>query len=137
MPTPRAGRNAAIYIDTSSAANGSAVPVSLKNNWSLDQATERFETTAFGDTNKSYVSGMPDVQGSFAGMWDADDTNLYNLIGSSSARKMYLYPDRLNNAAIYFFTTAFFDLSFEAPVDGLVSVNGNFGAASVATWKTS
>jgi len=70
-------------------------------------------------------------------MWDADDTNLYNLIGSSSARKMYLYPDRLNNASIYFYTTAFFDLSFEAPIDGLVSVSGNFGAASVATWKTS
>jgi hypothetical protein len=50
---------------------------------------------------------------------------------------MYLYPDRLNNASIYFYTTAFFDLSFEAPIDGLVSVSGNFGAASVATWKTS
>jgi hypothetical protein len=137
MATPRAGRNAAIYIDTSSAANGSAVPISLRNNWSLDQSADRFETTAFGDTNKSYVAGMPDVQGSFAGMWDADDSNQYNLIGSSTARKMYLYPDRLNNAATYFFTTAFFDLSFEAPVDGLVSVSGNFGAASVAAWKTS
>lgn len=134
MATPRAGRNAAIYIDVSSAANGSAVPISLRNNWSLDQATDRFETTSFGDTTKTYTSGIPDVQGSFAGFWDADDSNQYNLIGSSTARKMYLYPDRLNNAGTYFFTTAFFDVSIEAPNDGVVTVSGNFGGASAGSW---
>jgi hypothetical protein len=135
MATPRAGRNAAIYIDTSSAANGSAVPVSLKNTWSLDQSTDKYETTAFGDTTRTYVAGIPDAQGSFAGMWDADDANIYNVIGSSSARKMYLYPDRLNNVAKYFFTTAFFDLSHEASTGDVVNMNGTFSAASGGVWN--
>lgn len=136
MPTPRAGRNAAIYLDTSAAANGSAKPITLMNTWSLDQATDRFEVTAFGDSTKSYVQGVPDASGSFAGYWDAEDTAIYNVIGSSTGRKMYLYPDRLNNATTYFYTTAFVDLAVEAPVDGVATLSATFAVASAGVWKT-
>lgn len=136
MATPRAGRNAAIYLDTSSAGTGSATPVSLMNKWSLDQATDQMDVTAFGAATKSYVTGIPDTKGSFGGFWDADDSSIYNVIGSSVARKLYLYPDRANNASTYFYTNAFVDLSFEASTDGVVAINGNFVGAAAGTWKT-
>lgn len=134
MATARAGRNAAIYIDMSSAGTGTAAPVTMKNTWTIDQSSDRYDATAFGDTNMVSVAGVPGASGTFAGFWDADDTTITNLIGSSVARKMYVYFDRLNNPTKYFFTTAFFDLSFETGVDGVGQISANWQAASVATW---
>jgi hypothetical protein len=134
MATARAGRNAAIYIDMGAAGTGNAAPVTMKNRWTIDQSTDRYDATAFGDANKISVAGVPGASGTFAGFWDADDTTIVNLIGSSVARKMYVYFDRLNNPTKYFFTTAFFDVSFETGVDGVGQITANWEAASVATW---
>lgn len=137
MATPRAGRNAAIYIDISTAGASAAVPISLKNKWTLDQSTDKYETTAFGDSNKSYVVGLPDAKGTFSGMWDSDDSaalGIYNVIGSSSGRKLYLYPDRQNKPGTYFSTTAYFDISHDAGTAQVVNVTGNWAAAGSGGW---
>jgi hypothetical protein len=134
MTTARAGRNAAIYIDCSSGGTAAATPISMKNKWTLDQSTDKYETTAFGDANKSYVTGVPDAKGTFAGMWDSDDVTYYNLIGSSIPRKLYLYPDRLNVAGAYFFTTAYFDISHDTGTAQVVNLNGNWSAGGAAAW---
>jgi hypothetical protein len=96
--TPRAGRNARIYADITSGGTGPATVITSKNKWTLDQKVDTFEVTAFEDTNKSYVVGLPDAQGSVEGFWDSADNNVYNLIGSSVARALYIYPDVSNNA---------------------------------------
>jgi hypothetical protein len=134
MATARAGRNAAIYIDMSAAGTGSASPVSMKNKWTIDQSSDRYDVTAFGDANKISVPGVPGASGSFSGYWDADDTTVTNLIGSSVARKMYVYFDRLNNPTKYFYTTAFFDLTFETGVDSAGQISANWEAGSAALW---
>ena len=134
MVTPRAGRNAAVYIDVSSAGTSAATPISLKNKWTLDQTTDKYEVTAFGDANKSYVTGVPDAKGTLTGFWDADDITYYNLIGSSAARKLYLYPDRLNNVTTYFFTTGFFDISHDTGTAQVVNFTGNWSAGGPAAW---
>ncbi len=126
--TPRAGRNARILVDTSSAGTGSASIISSKNKWSLDQSVDTFEVTAFEDLSKSYVVGLPDAKGSIDGFWDSGDNNVYNVIGSSVPRKMYLYPDVVNNAGTYFFITAY----LAAKTDGDVKQGVNFGLTFVA-----
>lgn len=133
----RHGRNGRVYADVSAGGSGSAEPVVLMNSWSIDQSIDTVEVTSFGDTNKQYVAGLPDAQGAFSGFWDSADNNLYNLIGSSVARKLYIYPDRSNDESDYFFTTAYLSVSHEGGTDSAVSRSFQWVAASEASWVTS
>ncbi len=132
--TPRAGRNARILVDTSSGGAGSAVQVTSKNKWTLDQKVDTFEVTAFEDSNKGYVVGLPDAQGTMEGFWDSGDNNVYNVIGSSVARKVYIYPDVVNNVGTYFFTTAFFSVKQDGATSSAVNFSLTFSAAGFAAW---
>jgi hypothetical protein len=132
--TPRAGRNARILIDASSAGTGSASAVTSKNKWSIDQSANTIETTAFEDLSKSYVLDLPDGKGTVDGLWDSADNNIYNLIGSSVARKFYLYPDVVNNATTYFFCTAFFSTKSDGDVKGVVNFSLSFVCATPGQW---
>jgi hypothetical protein len=132
--TPRAGRNARIKIDTSSGGATAAVTVSSKNKWTLDQSVDTFEVTAFEDVSRSYVVGLPDAKGTIEGFWDSADSNVYNLIGSSVARQLYIYPDVSNNATTYFFTTAFFSVKADGDTKSAVNFSLNFAAATPGTW---
>jgi hypothetical protein len=132
--TPRGGRNGRFMIDTSSAGNGQAVIITSKNKWTLDQSIDTIEVTAFEDLSKSYVAGLPNAQGTVEGFWDSADNNVYNLIGSSVARKMYLYPDASNNIASYFFCTAFFSAKADGDVKQAVNFSLSFSAATPGQW---
>lgn len=132
--TPRGGRNARVKVDITSGATGAATTISSKNKWTLDQKVDTFEVTAFEDTNKSYVVGLPDAQGSIEGFWDSADNNIYNLIGASVARALYIYPDVTNNVGTYFFTTAFFSPKMDGDVKTAVNFSLTFVAATEAKW---
>ena len=132
--TPRAGRNARILIDTSSAGTGSASIISSKNKWTLDQTADSFETTAFEDTSKSYVVGLPDASGTVEGFWDSADTSVYNVIGSSVGRKVYIYPDAVNNIGTYFFMTAFFSAKADGATSSAANFSLSFKAATPGQW---
>lgn len=135
--TPRAGRNARILVDTSTSPTSppTSVPtVTSKNKWSLDQSVDTFETTAFEDLSRSYVVGLPNAQGTIEGFWDSADNNVYNVIGSSVARALYIYPDVSNNATTYFFTTAFFSAKEGGDTKGAVEFSLNFAAATPGKW---
>lgn len=134
MTAPRAARNGRIYIDTSTSGTLAAVPVSLLNSWSIDQPTDKIEVTSFGDTTKTYVTGLPDAQVSFEGFWDGDTGVLYNLVGSSVARKIYIYADTTNDAATYWFGTAYFDVSTNGAIADAVKVSVTGAAASSFTF---
>ena len=65
---------------TTSAA---ASPLTFQNTWSISYETERIEVTAFGDTNKTYVTGIADAAGEFAGFYDdATAQTLLALLGA-------------------------------------------------------
>lgn len=125
----RSGRNGRIYIDKSSAANGSASPISTLQTWSISQTRDRVETTCLGDTSKQYIMGLGDASGSFAGLIDLAEVN-FNTIADGNARKMYIYPDRSNHQGIYWFTTAVLDASFDSGVNDLVKASVNWASAS-------
>lgn len=128
MAVARAGRNARILVDTSTGGAGSAVLVTNKNKWTLDQSADTFETTAFEDLAKSYVVGLPDGKFTIEGQWASDDNLVYNVIGSSVARKTYIYPDVVNNVGTYWVCTAF----FSAKGDGSLKDAVNFSLSGVA-----
>lgn len=134
--TPRHGRNAVIMIDTS--AVGTLVPSAssaAKNTWSFDQSVDFVDVTAFGDTAKNSVPGLPNATGSLQGNWDSADNNIYNLIGSTVERRCYIYPDLTNNATSYIAGKMFFSVKSGASTTTAVSFDLDFTAGpSGAGW---
>jgi hypothetical protein len=125
-----AGRNGRLYANTTS--GGTAEPVTFLNNWSINFTTDRIETTAFGDTGKTYVAGLPDASGDYSGFYDDATNQFYTAAIDGVARKFYLYPSTATNTQ-YFFGTAVFDFNVNAAVDGAVEVSGSWAASTSVT----
>lgn len=51
------GKKSQIYISTSGAGTAAYVPFIA--DWTLDKSTDTVEVSAMGDTNKSFVQGLP------------------------------------------------------------------------------
>ena len=122
-----AARSGRLYTNLTS--GGTAEAVAFLNNWSINFVTDKIEVTAFGDSNKTYVSGLPDAQGDFSGFYDNATVQMYTAAVDGVARKFYLYPDTSNNAQ-YFFGTAIFDFNINGAVDGAVQISGSWSAAT-------
>jgi hypothetical protein len=84
------GRSGRLYAGI--ASSGTAEPIAFLNSWSVDFSSDDVEVTSFGDTSKVYVSGLPDVAGTFAGFYDDATAQMYTAAVDGVARKFYLYP---------------------------------------------
>ena len=129
MATPIAGRKGRIYVDTSTAANGSAKPIANLNSWSFNRATDKIETTSFGDSTKTYVVSLEDAQGDFSGFWDTDGDQYKVSRTVDGGRSFYLYPTN-DVTTKYWFGKGHFDVSVNATVGGAVEVSGSWAAAT-------
>lgn len=125
-----AARNGRLYMGLGSA--GTAEPVVYLSNWALNFATDKIEVTAFGDTTKAYVSGLPDCQGTYSGFYDTATVQMYTAASDGVARKWYLYPDNTSTAQ-YWFGTAIFDMNINGDVAGAVEIDGSFAAATATS----
>lgn len=119
------GKSGRLYASTT--GTGVAIPVASLSSWSIDLSTDKAETTSFGDANKTYVQGLPDISGSFDGFWDDTDTTVFAGAGSADGVKLYLYPS-LNAATRYWYGPAWLDYSIAAPVGDAVTISGSFSA---------
>ena len=122
----RAGRNGAIYA--SIAAAGTPEPLYYVKSWTFEAKTDQIEVTAFGDANKSYVTGLPDGKITYQGFWDDSSNDVYSAALDGLPRKFYLYEDRNNKPNTYIFGSGFFDFSMSADVGGAVQISGNVSA---------
>lgn len=111
------------------ASGGTATPVAFQASWSINFTTNKIDVTAFGDTTKVYVAGLPDASGQFAGWYDDATVQTYTAATDGIARAFYLYPTT-SNTGQYWFGTIFPDASFESTVDGAISVSASWAAAS-------
>lgn len=96
--------------------------------WNLSLKQDLADTTAFGDTNKTAVPGLPDVSGTFSGFYDTDDVVLATAQLNQSGVSLVLYPDYPTTLTKYAAGTGSIDLSFAMPVGGAEKVSGNFSA---------
>lgn len=120
-----AARKGLIYLATS--GSGAASPVTAASSWNLDRSTDKIDVTAFGDANKVYVQGLPDLQGSFEAFWDDTDTALFTAAASTAAVRMYLYPSS-DALAKYAYGLAWIDASIDCSVADAVKISGEFVA---------
>lgn len=122
-----AGRGGAVYV--SPTGTGVAVSVINLTKWSLDRSTDTIPVTAFGDLNKTYVQGLPDLKGTLSGFWDTATDPLYLAGISPDGTKMYLYPDRINTPTAYDYGPAWLNTSIDVDVNGAVTVSASFVAS--------
>jgi hypothetical protein len=119
------GKGGVVYMSTSGA--GTAVQVASLSEWSLDRTTDTVEVTSFGDANKTYVQGLPDVQGGLSGFWEDSQDALMDASDSADGVKMYLYPSSLA-PSIYFYGPAWVNASIGVDSNGAVKLTGKFKA---------
>lgn len=127
-----AGTTGRLYVGIATTA-AAAEPVAFISKMSLDFSTDDIDVTSFGDTNKVYVSGMPDCSGSFSGFFDDATAQTYTAARDGGVRNFYWYPKTATSAGPYWFGTALFDFSVDADIGGAVTIAGNFKAASAVT----
>lgn len=120
------GKNGAIYIN---GPKGSGTKVATKSEWTLALNRDYVDATTFGDTNKSYLVGLKDVSGTYAGMLDASGDLLVNATDSDIVQ-LYLYADdRSSFEKLIANGPGLLDASITASNTDAVRVTGNFRAA--------
>jgi hypothetical protein len=132
MPTPAQplnppaihGKGGVLYV--SETRNGVTKPVCLITEYTLDRTSDKVETTALGDKNKTYVKGLDDVKGTFTGSWDSTDDTLFSAAESPDGVQIEIYPN-LDSPAC-FKGPAWLDVSLKSGVSAAVSIDGNFSA---------
>ncbi len=119
------GRKGLLYMSTS--GTGAATSIAQLTEWTLDMATDKVETTSFGDTNKTYVQGLKDISGSFSGFWNDASDDIFTGSDSSDGVKLYLYPSS-DAISKYWYGPAWVDVSVSVSVSDAVKISGNFSA---------
>lgn len=115
-----------------SVGTGQAVPVANVTSIDISMSTEQQEVTALGNTNKVFITGLPDGSMTFSGYYDTTDTTLMAAVRQSKAgvaSKFYAYPDYTNNQTQYLYGTAWVDASLSIKVNGPAELRGSLRAA--------
>ena len=120
------GKNGAIYIN---GAKGTGTKVATKTEWTLNLNRDYVDATVFGDTNKTYLVGLKDLSGTYAGILDTSGDLLLNAT-DEDAVSVYLYADdRTTFEVLVASGPALFDASVTASNTDAVRITGNFRAA--------
>lgn len=132
------GKDGAIYFDNSKL--GSGVKVATKGEWTLQRNRDYVDATVFGDTNKTYLAGLPNVQGTFAGFLDVSgDLILNNSAASAGAKSIYLYADDGTNGGtlkLVAYGPGYVDATVNCTNTDAIRVTGEFRASGAWTVPT-
>jgi hypothetical protein len=119
------GKNGAIYIG---GPKGTGIKVSTKNEWTLSLGRDYVDATTFGDTNRTYLVGLRDVSGTFAGLMDVSGDLLVNA-SSSDIIQLYLYADDGASPILIASGPGLVDAQINASNADAIRMSGNFRAA--------
>ena len=124
------GKNAAIYLGAAKGAGG--VKVAAKTEWTLRRNRDYVDATVFGDVNKTYLAGLPNVEGTFAGILDISGDLLLNA-ATSDATEIYLYADDGVSAVLIANGPGLIDGNVNASSTDAIRYTGEFRAAGAWT----
>lgn len=127
------GKNGAIYLGNKKGVAG-AVKAAVKAEWTLSLNRDYVDATVFGDTNKTYLVGLKDIQGTYSGMLDTAGDVLVSAT-DSDVIMVYLYADDGATPTLVAFGPALFDSSINASNTDAIRVSGNFRAATSTTYN--
>ena len=128
------GKNGAIYLGGTKTGGG--VKIVNKTEWTLALNRDYVDSTVFGDTNKTYLVGLKDVSGTFAGLLHIG-TGLSDAqvnAADSDAIDIYLYADdRTSSEFLVAYGPGLMDASITASNTDAIKTTGNFRAAGAWT----
>ena len=127
------GKNGAIYFY---GAKGSGTKVVNKTEWTLSLNRDYVDSTVFGDSNKTYLVGLKDVSGTFAGLLHLGSGLADEQVNAtdSDAIDIYLYADdRTSNEFLVAYGPGLVDASITASNTDAIKTTGNFRAAGAWT----
>lgn len=120
------GKNGAIYLG---GPKGTGTKVVNKTEWTLSLNRDYVDSTVFGDSNKTYLVGLKDIQGTFAGLLDIQGDAQVNA-ANSDAMQIYLYgDDRVGQEFLVAYGPGLMDASITASNTDAIKCTGNFRAA--------
>lgn len=123
------GKNGRIQADP--AGGAALITLGDLNKWTLDMGTDRVEVTAFGDTNKRRVSGLPDYSGDLGGWWNAlasSSPAYFAMVLAGVPITLRLIPNILD-PTVYFQGLANVDGGISVDSGGAISTKGKWDAA--------
>lgn len=126
--TKRHGKNGAIYLG---GAVGTGTKVAAKAEWSLQRNRDYVDATTFGDTNKTYLAGLPNVQGTYSGILDTSGDLLFSA-ATSDAMLIHLYADDTGTPVLVAHGSGFLDATVNCSNTDAVRITGEFRAS--AAW---
>lgn len=119
------GKNGAIYL--------AGTKVKLKTEWTLNLSRDYVDATVFGDTNKTYLTGLKDISGTYAGLFDNSGDLLVNATDSDSVMTYVYSDDRPGSEVLVGYGLALHDAAINCSNTDAVRVSGNFRAADAWT----
>lgn len=120
------GKNGAIYIN---GPKGTGTKVATKSEWTLNLGRDYVDATTFGDTNKTYLTGLKDIQGTYSGLLDVSGDLLVNTSNSDTIQ-IYLYADdRTSFEIMVAHGPGLLDASINASNTDAIKTSGNFRAS--------
>lgn len=120
------GKNGAIYIN---GPKGSGTKVATKSEFTVSLNRDYVDATTFGDTNRTYLVGLKDISGTYAGLMDVSGDLMVNATDSDIVQ-LYLYADdRASFEILLANGPALVDASINASNTDAIRVTGNFRAA--------
>ena len=113
------GKDGAIFVD--------GTQVAAKAEWTLSLARDTVDVTSFGDTNRTYVVGLMDISGTYAGFLDNSGDTMLSAAGEDT-KFIELYSDEPNSILVAS-GSGFIDATINCSNTDAVRINGNFRAS--------
>lgn len=100
------------------------------DSWTLDMDRDTVDVTAFGDTNKQFVLGLPNYSGTYTAKYNAPTAGvIFDAIMGSVAVHLKLVPDLVAIATNFFSGLAYLSGGINVDAKGAVTTGGKFVAA--------
>jgi hypothetical protein len=125
------GKNGAIYLVAAKGQTG-ALKVATKNEWTLNLNRDYVDATVFGDVNKTYLTGLRDISGTFAGIFDTSGDLIVNASDDDDVQT-YLYADDGASPVLVAHGPGLLDAAINCSSTDAVRVTGNFRASGAWT----
>lgn len=98
--------------------------------WTLDMDRDVVDVTAFGDTNKQSVLGLPNYSGTYNAFYSGPTAGtVIDAIMGTVAVNLKLVPDLVAIATNFFSGLAYLSGGVNVSANGAVTMNGKFVAA--------
>ena len=115
-------------VEMDPAGGALTVAVASLNSWTLEMNRDRVDVTAFGDTFKQWVQGLPNIAGSITGWYENTELDIFDVAQGDTAVTLKLIPSTL--APTHFWTgPAYLDASVNVTATGAVSISSTYVGA--------